>query len=74
MEEIIKTIANNLGINAKNLSADTNLIKDLEINSFDLVSLICAFEEKYDIVIKEEEVKQIKQIKDIVYLIETKKG
>lgn len=66
--EIIKIIEETLGV--KGVTENTNLINDLEVESLDLVDLISAFEEKYNIEIPDSDIKTFQTVKDIINYIE----
>ena len=67
--KVYNLISKQLGINKKKLSLETNLFTDLDVNSYDLVSLICVFEESFDIEISEAQIREIRTIADIVNYI-----
>ena len=73
MNKIIEIITTNLDLDPTTINEDTNLLVDLKINSFDLVTLVCEFEDAFDIQISEREIKRIETIKDIEHLIKNKK-
>ena len=66
-----KIIAETLEVDVKEVS---NLIADLGMESLDLVDLVVAFEEKYEITIDDKDFKKLQTVKDIVTYIEKKKG
>lgn len=49
----------------KNLTSDTDFIKDLKLNSFDIMNIVCAFEEKYGISIPSRDVWKLHKVKDV---------
>ncbi|MDD2591694.1 MAG: phosphopantetheine-binding protein [Erysipelotrichaceae bacterium] len=56
-------------IGHKTITLETDFIKDLELSSFDIVNIISAVEDKYDIVIPTRDIWNIHQVKDaIAYL------
>ncbi len=65
-DEIIDLIAETLGVDKKKLNEKTNLVKDLEIESLDLVDLVAAFEEKFDIEIADKDIKNLQTVGDII--------
>lgn len=65
-EEIINIIANVAEVPSKKINLDTNLVKDLELESLDLVTLVSEFEEKYNITIEDKDIKNLQTVKDIV--------
>lgn len=65
-EEIINIIANVAEVPSKKINLDTNLVKDLELGSLDLVTLVSEFEEKYNITVEDKDIKNLQTVKDIV--------
>ena len=52
---------------------ETDFVKDLGLNSFDIMNVVCAFEEHFDVETPNRDVWQLRQVKDVVaYMI--KKG
>ncbi len=68
--EVIELIAKVLEIDPKTLNEKTNLLKDLEIESLDLVDLIAAFETEYNFEIPDKDIKELLTIGDIISYIE----
>ena len=69
--EIISLISSTLGINKKKINEKTNLIADLGLESLDLVDLVAAFEEKYQIEIPDQDIKNLQTVEDIIKYIES---
>ena len=53
-----------------NITYETDFVKDLELSSFDIMNIICEFEDRLDITIPERDVWQIHQVKDIFEYME----
>ena len=70
-EAVINLIASTLGIDKKKINEKTNLIADLDVESLDLVDLVVAFEEKYEIEIPDQDIKNLQTVEDIVSYLET---
>ena len=50
---------------------ETDVVKDLGLNSFDIMNVVCAFEEHFDVDIPNRDVWQMHQVIDVVrYLME----
>ncbi|MBC8529265.1 acyl carrier protein [Christensenellaceae bacterium NSJ-44] len=45
---------------------DTDFIQDLELNSFDIMNIISAFEDHFDMTIPTREVWHLRQVKDVI--------
>lgn len=55
--------------NQKKVDEKTVILRDLEMNSMELVSLICAVEDEFDIEIPDKALKRIVTIGDLVSYI-----
>jgi acyl carrier protein len=70
IESRVKDIlAKKLGIDEKELTLESSLIKDLGIDSLDYIELIMALEEEFHIKISDEYAESIYSIKDIVFYV-----
>ena len=70
-EEIINLISKTLGIDKKLINEKTNLIADLDVESLDLVDLVVAFEEKYQMEIPDQDIKNLQTVEDIINYIQS---
>ena len=50
----------------KGITMDTDFVKDLELTSFDIMNIICAFEDHFDVTIPTRDVWQLHQVKDVM--------
>lgn len=55
----------------ESISEETDFINDLKINSANLVDVILDIEEKFDIIIDNEAMKQMVNVKEAIVIIET---
>jgi acyl carrier protein len=55
----------------ESISEETDFINDLKINSANLVDVILDIEEKFDIIIDNESMKQMVNVKEAIAIIET---
>lgn len=79
MEEIFKTmqdlIAEQFAIDADEISMDSSFVDDLGADSVDLVELVMAMEEEFDIgEIDEEDLAGLKTVGDCVRYLNSKLG
>ena len=79
MEEIFKTmqdlIAEQFAIDADEISMDSSFVDDLGADSVDLVELVMAMEEEFDIgEIDEEDLAGLKTVGDCVRYLDSKLG
>lgn len=68
--DVIEIISRVCEIPVKKISLDSNLVTDLELGSLDLVELVSEFEEKYNVVVEDKNVKGLQTVGDIVELLE----
>ena len=68
VREIISDICN---VKASTIDENTKLVADLGLNSFELVNLLIAFEEKLDIEIDDDNLPEFETVGDIVDYLET---
>lgn len=71
-EKLFKFIQDTVGrvTGKKGLVPDTDFVKDLGLNSFDIMNVVCAFEEHFDVEIPNRDVWQLRQVKDVIeYMI-----
>lgn len=45
---------------------DTDFVRDLELNSFDLMNIVCAFEERFHTTIPARDVWHLHQVRDVI--------
>lgn len=64
-EKIVDIIANQLGIDRGDVTPEASVVDDLGADSLDVVELIMALEEEFNLEIPDEEAEKIKSVKDI---------
>ncbi len=70
-EKVIDIISNQLGIEKEAITPDAKVIDDLGADSLDVVELVMALEEEFDVEIPDEEAEKIKSVGDIFSYMET---
>ena len=63
--ELQELAAEILGVDPERVQMDVSFQRDLAADSLDLVELIAAVEDKYDVELPEEELEQMKKISDL---------
>ena len=54
----------------KDIVMETDFVKDLRLNSYDIMNIVCEFEEHFDVEIPNRDVWHMRQVKDVVaYMI-----
>ena len=56
----------------KGLTYDTDFVEDLGLNSLDIMNIICAFEDEFDIEIPARSVWHLRKVKDVIAYMEKK--
>ncbi len=69
-DKIKSIISDKLGINQNEVTMDTTF-EDLGADSLDIVELIMAIEEEYDIQVSDEEAEKAQSVGDVVNYIQT---
>lgn len=69
-ETVRDIIATQLGMDANKIKPESDIINDLGLDSLDIVELGMTLEEKWNLVIEDEDMGKIKTVADIVKYIE----
>ena len=72
LEQIKKILAEQFSMNEDDITMDTSFAEDIGADSLDLVELVMALEQEFDIEIDDEEVEKIKTVGDAVRYIKDK--
>ena len=73
IEKVKEIIANQLSVDVKKLTENTNIAEELGADSLDVVEILMALEEEFNVSIPDEAIPNIKTIKDVVDFIENNK-
>lgn len=69
-DRIVKVVSEELAISEDEITEDASFIDDLGADSLDVVELIMALEEEFDIEIPDEDAEEIATVSDAVDYIE----
>jgi acyl carrier protein len=69
-DRLKKIIAKELSVSEDEVTADASFIDDLNADSLDLVELIMALEEEFNVKISDEEADKIKTVRDAMDYIQ----
>lgn len=72
-DDIKDVIAEQLNVSVENVKIDSKFVDDLGADSLDVVELIMALEEKFDIEIPDEDAEKLTTVKDTVEYIDSQK-
>ncbi len=69
-EQVKKIVVEQLGVEPDEVQMSSTFVDDLGADSLDIVELIMAFEEEFNIEIPDEKAEKIKTVEDVVKYIE----
>jgi acyl carrier protein len=72
LDKVKEIISGQFGADAEKLTMETAFVEDLNADSLDVVELIMAIEEEFDMEIDDSEVENIKTVGDLVNYITDK--
>jgi len=71
LERVKKIVSERLGVDEDEITPESSFVDDLGADSLDVVELVMAFEEAFDLEIPDEDVEQIATVQDAVrYIME----
>jgi acyl carrier protein len=73
LDKIKEVVVDQLGVEAEQVVSTANFVDDLGADSLDIVELIMAFEEEFDVEIPDTEAEKIKTVQDVMDYIEANK-
>ncbi|HYF83130.1 MAG TPA: acyl carrier protein [Clostridia bacterium] len=72
-EKVQEKVAEQLGVDAEEVLLESSFIDDLGADSLDIVELLMALEEEFDIEIPDEEAEKLASVGDVVDYIKNNK-
>lgn len=70
LDKIKSLLSNQLGIKEDKIKLESRILEDLGADSLDLVELLMALEDEFNVVVSDEEALKLKTVGDIVEIIE----
>ncbi len=74
LERVQAIVAERLGVDEDKVTMDAEFIGDLNADSLDLVEVIMAMEQEFDVEIKDEDAENIRTVADAVQYIDEHGG
>jgi len=72
IDDIKEVVVEQLSVSPEEVKEDSKFVEDLGADSLDVVELVMALEEKFDIEIPDDEAEKIATVKDVIDYIESK--
>lgn len=70
LEKVIDILAEHTDYPKEQITADSDLVNDLELNSFEVFSLVSEIEDEFGIQVQDEDIMKLAKVQDIVTYIE----
>jgi len=74
IDDIKEVVVEQLSVSADEVKDDAKFVEDLGADSLDVVELVMALEEKFDIEIPDDEAEKIQTVADVVAYVKLIKG
>ncbi len=73
-DRVKKIVVEHLGVEAEKVTEEASFIDDLGADSLDIVELVMAFEEEFNVEIPDDAAEKITTVKDAIDYIDQNKG
>ena len=70
IEKIKELLAEQLGMDVKEIHDDSNILEDLGADSLDIIEMLMTLEDEYGVTIPDDQIGQVKTVKQVAELIE----
>jgi acyl carrier protein len=71
LDKVIDILSEFTTLDKENITENSNLITDLDLNSLDVINLVVAFEDEFNIEIPDHKIKELNTVGDIITYIST---
>lgn len=71
-DEVVELLSDQMNIDKSMLRPETRFVEDLHTDSLDMVEMLIALEDKYNITVPDEDTKQLETLGKLVEYIEAK--
>jgi len=73
-DKVVDMLTEFTDVEKENIKPESELIKDLDLNSLDVVNVVVAFEDEFGIEIPDETLKNLSTVGDVVSCLEKEVG
>jgi acyl carrier protein len=73
-KKVEQIIVEQLGVNPEQVTSKASFIEDLGADSLDIVELVMAFEEEFNVEVPDEEAEKLHTVQDVIDYIKKKQG
>lgn len=73
LDKVREILAKQLRVDINTINADTDIIKDLNADSLDIVELLMSIEQDLGVVVPDEDVQNFKTVGDVAKYLESRK-
>lgn len=73
-DKVKEIIADRLGVEENEVVLEANFVEDLGADSLDVVELVMALEEEFEIEIPDEDAEKVQKVNDVVEYVKNKIG
>ncbi len=70
LERVTEIVCENLGVSQEQVNLESSFIDDLGADSLDVVELVMALEAEYNTAISDEDVENMRTVKDVINYID----
>ncbi|MCB0339275.1 MAG: acyl carrier protein [Bdellovibrionales bacterium] len=74
VERIKNIIVEQLGVSLEEVTPNASFIEDLGADSLDIVELVMALEEEYDMEISDEDAEKIQTVQDVINYVQERQA
>ena len=68
-QRLLDLISNRFGTDIQDLPLDEDVFERLGVNSFQVLDVLFTIETEFDVIVREEQIKELRTIRDLVSLV-----
>lgn len=73
LEQVKEILVDELGVEEEEVTLEASIVDDLDADSLDMAQVVMALEDEFDVKVANEDLPNIKTVKDIIDYIEKNK-